>query len=327
MTKLKLVSLFSGIGAFEKALEILGVDYELVAFSEIDTYAIQSYCAIHNIFSTKNLGDIKKVDYSSVPDFDLMTYGFPCQDISSGGREAGLAEGSNTRSSTLWDAMNLANTKKPKYMIAENVKNLLSPKFKNDFDKWMKRLDQMGYNTYYSVINAKDFVPQNRERVFVVSIRKDVDKGDFTFPTDYVSLTRLHNIMETDILTKYYLRDEIQQRLDFDADGWVSPENTNEILRIGQVSSKKSQAGTVYHSDGIFPTVCAGTHGYAMGYVFETSTKLARRITPLEAWKLMGFSEEDYQKVRDIMSDTQLYKQAGNSIVVDVAVALLRQLF
>lgn len=326
MTKLKLVSLFSGVGAFEKALDRLGIDYELVAFSEIDSYAIRSYCTIHNVLSTLNLGDIKKVDYSSVPDFDLMTYGFPCQDVSSGGKESGLAEGSNTRSSTLWDAMKLAETKKPKYMIAENVKNLLSPKFKSDFDKWMERLDKMGYNTYHSVLNAKDFVPQNRERVFVVSVRKDVDKGDFTFPTNYESPTRLHDIMEMDIPAKYYLRDEIQQRLEFDADSWERPDNTNEILRIGQVSSKKSQAGTVYHSDGIFPTVCAGTHGYAMGYVFEPATKRARRITPLEAWKLMGFSEEDYQKVRNIMSDTQLYKQAGNSIVTDVLVALLRQL-
>lgn len=181
MNKLKVLSLFSGIGAFEKALTNIGVGYELVGFSEVDKWAIESYCAIHNVDKCLNLGDISNIKEEHLPDADMITYGFPCQDISVAGKGKGINE--DTRSGLLYEAEKIINHVKPKYAIAENVKNLISKRHKKDFDKLLKRLDKYGYNNYWSVLNAKDFgIPQNRERVFIVSIRKDIDDGSFRFP-------------------------------------------------------------------------------------------------------------------------------------------------
>jgi DNA (cytosine-5)-methyltransferase 1 len=174
--------LFSGLGAFEKALANIGIKFDVVGYSEIDKYAAKAYSLLHSVSEDLNIGDIVNVDELQLPDFDLMTYGFPCQDISTAGRQQGFKEGSETRSSLLWEAMRVARHKKPKFMIAENVKNLIGKKFEEDFDKWIQELNELGYRTYYKVLNAKNFgIPHNRERVFIVSVRKDVDMN-FDFP-------------------------------------------------------------------------------------------------------------------------------------------------
>lgn len=163
---IKLFSLFSGIGAFEKALERLKVEYELVGFSEIDKYAIKSYCAIHNILEDKNYGDIKLINENDLPDFDVMTWGFPCQDISIAGKLKGIKEG-ETRSGLYYEGYRILKAKKPKISIIENVKNLTSKRFSNEFSSILEDLSDLGYNNYWQVLNAKDYgIPQNRERVF-----------------------------------------------------------------------------------------------------------------------------------------------------------------
>ena len=129
---MKVFSLFSGIGAFEKALDNLNIPYELTGFSEIDKYAVKSYCAIHNVDESKNYGDITKIDEKALPkDIDLMTYGFPCQDISLAGKQKGMfnEDGSQTRSGLFFEALRIIETAKPRIAIAENVKNLVSKKF------------------------------------------------------------------------------------------------------------------------------------------------------------------------------------------------------
>jgi len=205
MNKIKLLSLFSGIGAFEKALKNLDIDYDLVNFCEIDQFAIKSYCMIHDESPDKNLGDITKVDIEKIPEFDLMTYGFPCVDISVAGRKQGFEKDSNTRSSLLWTAMEIARTHKPKYMIAENVRNILSDKFKYDFLEWQKYLAEIGYKSYYSILNAKDYgIPQNRERVFVVSIRDDIEEY-YQFPETVPLKIRLKDLLDQEVDEKYYL--------------------------------------------------------------------------------------------------------------------------
>lgn len=144
---IKYLSLFSGIGAFESALRNLNIDYELVGFSEIDKYAVKSYCAIHNISENKNLADITKIDETKLPsDIDLLTYGFPCQDISIAGKQKGFynQDGSVTRSGLFFDALRLIQATKPKIAIAENVKNLVSKKFKNEFEVVLSSLEQAG---------------------------------------------------------------------------------------------------------------------------------------------------------------------------------------
>lgn len=201
--------LFSGIGAQEAALKRLGLDFKVVGISEIDKYAIQSYEAING--PTRNYGDItqiERLDYA-----DLWTYSFCCQDVSTAGKQRGFynADGSLTRSGLLKHVERLLETSvalgnQPKYLLMENVKGLVSKKFKPDFLKWLDKLEQLGYNNYWQVLNAKDYgIPQNRERVFVVSIRKDIDTKGYKFPTPVPLEKRLKDILEPWVDVKYYL--------------------------------------------------------------------------------------------------------------------------
>lgn len=127
MDKLKYLSLFSGIGAFEMALKNIGIDYELVGFSEIDKYAIKSYCAVHDVAEDLNLGDITKINIDKLPkNIDIITHGSPCQSFSAAGLGKGGDKGSGTRSSLMWNTVEIVSHCKPKYVIWENVKNVLS---------------------------------------------------------------------------------------------------------------------------------------------------------------------------------------------------------
>lgn len=208
---MKLLSLFSGIGAFEKALENIGIAVELVGFSEIDKYAIKSYCAIHNVSETLNLGDVIKIDISKLPkDIDMITHGSPCQDFSIAGKQAGGNLGTGTRSSLMWNTVNIVAYTKPKYVIWENVKNLLSKKHRHNFDSYLSILENLGYNNYYKVLNAKDYgIPQNRERVYTISIRKDIYKGNFVFPEKEFLKLRLKDMLEEKVDEKYYLSEKL----------------------------------------------------------------------------------------------------------------------
>lgn len=208
---MKLLSLFSGIGAPESALKRMGVDYELVGFSEIDKYAARSYCAIHGVDEGLNLGDITKIDETKLPkDIDLVTYGFPCQDISVAGKMKGFFKenGERTRSGLFFDALRIISATQPKVAIAENVKALTSKKFKNEFSMILEALDEAGYNNYWSILNATDFnVPQKRERIFVVSIRKELDSGKFIFPEGIGLHKSLLDILEKNVPESFYLPD------------------------------------------------------------------------------------------------------------------------
>ena len=210
---MKILSLFSGIGAFEKALDYLNINYELVNYCEIDKYASKAYSLIHNVSENMNLGDITKVDTSKLPkDIDLITYGFPCQDISLAGKQQGMFnnDGSKTRSGLFFEALRIIEDTKPKIAIAENVKNLVSKKFNAQFQAILQSLEETGYNNYWKVLNAKDYgIPQNRERVFIVSIRKDIDPGSFEFPKPFELKLRLKDMLEDEVDEKYFLSDKM----------------------------------------------------------------------------------------------------------------------
>ena len=205
---LKVNELFSGIGAFRKALINLSIPHEVVGISEIDKFAIQSYNTLYG--ETRNYGDISKVeklDYA-----DLWTYGFPCQDLSIAGKQAGLIKGV-TRSGLLYEVQRLLAVASlydelPKYLILENVKQLVGKRFKPAFDEWIDWLDSIGYNTYWKILNAADYgIPQKRERVFAVSIRKDVDTG-FRFPEPVPLTAKFKDLMEDKPADKYFLTDK-----------------------------------------------------------------------------------------------------------------------
>lgn len=205
---LRVLSLFSGIGAFEKALERLNIEHEVLAYCEIDKYASKAYSIIHGIPESKNLRDVTKVDILDVEDtVDLITYGFPCQDISSAGKQKGFVDenGERTRSGLFFEALRIIDDYRPKFAIAENVKALMSKKFSEEFKIVLESLEEVGYNNYYAVLNAKDFdIPQNRERVFIISIRKDIDRG-FRFPSAMVRKVRLGDILEEIVDERFYL--------------------------------------------------------------------------------------------------------------------------
>lgn len=213
---LNVLSLFSGIGAFEKALSNLHIEHNVVAYCEIDKFASKSYSAIHDISETMNLHDVTKVDWLDVmEDVDLITYGFPCQDISNAGKQKGFTDenGNRTRSGLFFEALRIIEEFKPKFAIAENVKALTSKKFTEEFKIVLESLEEVGYNNYWQVLNAKDYgIPQNRERVFIVSIRKDIDKG-FMFPTPIPLELRLKDILEDNVDESFYLSDEAVSKI------------------------------------------------------------------------------------------------------------------
>ena len=207
---LRVLSLFSGIGAFEKALENIGVPYELVGYCEIDKYASKAYSLIHNVPESMNFGDITKLNAKQLGNLDLVTYGFPCQDISCSGKQKGFVdeEGNCTRSGLFFEALRIIEETKPKFAICENVKALTGKKFKNEFQLVLDGLNEAGYNNYWKVLNAKDYgIPQNRERVFVISIRKDIDQG-YDFPDGSPLQTKLKDVLEANVDEKFYLSEE-----------------------------------------------------------------------------------------------------------------------
>ena len=366
---IKLLSLFSGIGAFEKALTNLGVQYEVVNYCEIDKYASKSYSAIHGIPESKNLWDITKVDVLNLPkDIDLLTYGFPCQDISLAGKQKGMfnEDGTLTRSGLFFKALDIIECVKPKIAIAENVKALTSKKFTEEFKIVLDSLEKAGYHNYWQVLNAKDYgIPQNRERVFIVSIRKDIDHYMFEFPKPYILEKRLKDFLEPYVDEKYYLSDYLISKIvcweahqkPFEkvlGDNSISPtitargagENHGQVTAtivngdikpklVGGIGDKKSNGGTqyyqqdrIYDSESIAMAHPANLTSGSYYYQVNTQPLRIRKLTPKECFRLMGFTDEDFSKAEQVpTSNAQLYKQAGNSIVVNVLEEILKELF
>ena len=203
---LRVVTLCSGYDSQLMAIRNLGIPYECVGWSEIDKYAIMAHDAVFPEIADRNLGDMTKIDWGKVPDFDLLFYSTPCTDFSNAGKQAGGEEGSGTRSSILWFTRNAIIEKRPKYLVMENVKALTSEKFRPLFLKWCDELTGYGYTNFSQVLNAKDYgIPQNRERIFVVSILGD---AWFTFPQPVELKLRLKDLLEDKVDKKYYLDQE-----------------------------------------------------------------------------------------------------------------------
>lgn len=200
---MRVLELFAGYGSQALALENLGIEFTS-DIAEIDKYAIQAYEQLHG--ETHNWGDVTKIDETRLPYYDLITYSFPCQDISLAGLQRGLDKGTETRSSLLWECERIIRAVKPKYLLMENVKNLVGEKHKHNFIRWLHVLEMMGYQNYYKVLNAKDYgVPQNRERVFVVSI---LGYQQYLFPNPIKLEKRLKDVLESDVDEMYYLSEK-----------------------------------------------------------------------------------------------------------------------
>ena len=201
--KLRVFTSFSGYDSQLMALRDIGADYECVGWSEIDKWAIKAHNAVFPELADRNYGDITKIDWNAVPNFDLFTYSFPCTDISSAGEQKGFNEDSGTRSSLLWECRRPIAAKRPKFLLMENVKALVSEKYRPLFLKWESWLRSLGYVNYTEILNAKDYgVPQNRERVFMLSI---LNGCWYEFPHPVRLEKRLEDVLELEVDKKYYL--------------------------------------------------------------------------------------------------------------------------
>lgn len=199
---IRLLELFGGIGACTQALKRLGVDFEIADYVEIDKYAVKSYNAING--TNFEPQDITQWDKDIK--VDMIMHGSPCQDFSLAGHQAGGDEGSGTRSSLMYETLRIVQKLKPKYVIWENVKNIISKKHKHNFDNYCERMAQMGYKNYWQVMNAADYgVPQSRERVFTISI---LGESNFKFPKPFELEKKILDLLEDNVDEKFYLSDE-----------------------------------------------------------------------------------------------------------------------
>lgn len=199
---IRLIELFGGIGACTKALKRMGVEVDIVDYVEIDKFAVSSYNAINGTDFKPQ--DVRNWD-KDVTDIDIIMHGSPCQDFSISGQNKGGDKDSGTRSSLMWETVRIVKKVMPKYVIWENVRNVLSYKHIHNFSKYLDAMDGAGYKSYYQLMNAKDYgIPQNRERVFIVSIRKDIEKH-FTFPPKQELKLKLKDMLETDVSDEFTL--------------------------------------------------------------------------------------------------------------------------
>ena len=319
----------------------LNKEWQLVNFCEFDKYATKSYCAVHNVNESLNLGDITKVDETKLDDFTMMCGGSPCQDFSVAGKQAGaewtcadcghkynpleahwstrdkcpICGSQNiekTRSSLLVEYLRILRVKHPKFAMYENVKNIVGKQFKKTFDMFIAELNEYGYNTYWKVLNAKDYgVPQNRERVYIFIVDKSLDNGKFEFPVGFDNGIRLKDILETEVDDKYYLSEETTAR-------FITSENSLSSLLYDGSQAKREGKSREYND--FVPTLSARDYKDPRMINNEKKSNFhIRKLTPRECWRLMSFSDDSFNAAKSVgISDSQLYKQAGNSIVTDV---------
>ena len=302
---------FSGIGAPEMALKYLGIEFESVFACEIDKYARQSFKQLHK--TKKFYNDITTRDHKEVEQLDLYIAGFPCQAFSIAGKRKGFED---TRGTLFYNVAEFIKINKPKVFVLENVKGLVSHDSGKTFQTIIDILsnnggtqngqisldmldDGLGYHIYWQVLNTKNYgIPQNRERIFIVGFK---DFKEFNFPKPIELKLTLENMLQDNPNSKYFLSDKMIKFV------------LNTDFREAKPISKK----------GI--SRCLKVGGDVPCFEVKTNTKKIRRLTPLECWRLQGFKDDDFFTIKDI-SDTQLYKQAGNSITVNVLMALFKKI-
>lgn len=272
-------------------------NWKLVNFCEFDKYATQSYCAIHGVAESLNLGDITKVDETKLEPFNMICGGSPCQDFSVAGKQKGSVwtckdcgheynpltvhwserekcpncnseNIEKTRSSLLVEYLRVIRANKPNFGMYENVKNIVGKQFKNTFKMFTDELDEYGYNVYWKVLNAKNYgIPQNRERVYLIFIKKELDNGKFVFPEGFDNGIRLKDILEDKVDEKYYISQDKMDRLvtNINSKDILKIANDNVVKQVGNISEcngswKNPQVGRIYSTDGCSPTLntCGG---------------------------------------------------------------------
>ncbi|MCC0647270.1 LlaMI family restriction endonuclease [Clostridioides sp. ZZV15-6598] len=356
---IKVFEAFAGYGSQRIALKNCNIPHKVVGISEIEGDVILSYASIHEDFLkkrsepldistedmrkylisinvpldyktfknrvnslnnnkikdmflantlSKNFGDIRFINPSMLPDFDFFTYSFPCQDISIAGYQNGLHENSGTRSSLLWECCKIIEIKRPQYLMMENVKNLIGKNHRQNFENFLLYLESLGYTNFWKILNARDYgIPQNRERIFCISILNC--KKEFIFPKPQPLTLYMNDLLEEDVPNNFYLKNNqftdspIKQQYIYclDSNYWKGT-----FLKDFIKKKRRQVVSGPINENGKYP---------------------ARRLTPRESWRFMGVKDTDFDKANQVVSNTSLYKQSGNSIVVPVLEAIFKELF
>jgi DNA (cytosine-5)-methyltransferase 1 len=313
--KLKVISLFSGYGTQELALKYIGVDYEVIASCDNFKQANECYDVLHKT-QIGNLGDITKVDNKNFPECDLLTYSFPCQSVSISGKQEGIKEG--TRSGLLYEVERILSTNRPKYLLMENVKNLLSKNHYESFKKHIYFLRGLGYTSYWRLLNGADFgCPQNRERVFMISVLNG-DKDDVKQRMENVDTHK-----KTRIPMRPFIEDTQNPELFIDCQYTPHEPKGNTVCKLIARRDDVSydQARRIYSVDACSP--CLTTSGSPQ---IMTEDGRVRNITAREGYRFMGVRDEDI----DLLLTTSLSTKghvslAGNSICVPVMEAIFSE--
>lgn len=317
---IRLIELFGGIGAQAKALERLRADFEYYRLCECDTFAVKAYNAIHGTnYKTSDIRHWTGADLG-INRTDrycyIVTWSFPCQSLSIAGNHAGMSKGSGTASSLGWEVIRLLQEcdELPQLLVMENVPQIMT---NPNFARLRRELDRLGYSNYYEILNAKHYgVPQNRKRCFMVSVLGGYCYG---FPPRIQLQQRLCDRLEHIVDKKYYLGEKAIKYVN-------DPRRLGKYTRIdaaiaGTVTAKSQQNWTGdFVSDSI---IVAGRNTKQK----KQKGNRIRKLTPKECWRLMDFDDEDYERAKAAgISDSQLYKQAGNSIVVSVLESVFRMM-
>lgn len=317
--KLKVFTAFSGYDSQCLGLKYAKIDFDLVGWSEIDKHAILAHNALFPEYKNKNFGDIKQINPKKLPNFDLFTYSFPCKNISLVGDKKGFKKGSDTSSSLLWECEKIIKEKTPKYLILENVKGIT---FKNNLpylNKWLKKLEKLGYTNYYDVLNAVDYgIPQSRERFFCVSI---LGKKKFNFtPPQRLKKLSIKDIVEEKVDKSFYNLSSILTEFTQEFKGksglfFLCPMFHHEVFEIKNFQPRKI-------CNTIVAKGSCGKHDKVL-----LQNKKVRYLTPLEKLRLMGVRDADAKKMIKIVPKTKISELAGNSIVVNVLMGIYQNLF
>lgn len=327
MNKLRVFEAFAGIGTQSMALKEANVYHEVVGFLENNKTPEEIYVNIHNVDKNLNHGDIKIVDEKFLPDFDFFTYSFPCKNISNAGKSEGIIRGINN-SGLLWECDRIIREKKPKYLFMENVKNLVSKKHKPHLEEWIKNLEDIGYSNYYKILNAKNYgVPQNRERVFMISILGEHEPYEFPDP---IPLTiSACDLMEESVDESLYIKCDLKTNKEGQV---LIPQATKKgyiELNISGICdltfpNSKTRRGRVQEGGRICPTLTATK----TPIIYIDNQYRARNLSCKEYWRLMGIKDEYFDMAKKLnISDIQLYERAGRGIVVSCMVHMFNKLF
>lgn len=311
---MKFLDLFAGIGGFRLGMESAG--HECIGFCEIDKFARTSYKVIHDTTGEVEMHDITTISdefIRGIGSVDVICGGFPCQAFSIAGKRKGFED---TRGTLFFEIARFASILRPRYLFLENVKGLLNHEGGATFETILRALDELGYDVEWQVLNSKDYVPQNRERVFIIGhLRGERTRKVFPFKKNDRTFTKLQG--------QQIYANTLTTRIEAQGTGTyvVEREQHEEMFTLtaqdkhGVAIIQKSRG---YNDGGIYkvaPTVTSNS--WHENNFLKDSIRI-RKLTPRECWRLQGFPDWAFDKAKEVNSDSQLYKQAGNSVTVPV---------